>query len=303
MRFSTLLLLAACLAVPASAQTPPSTSLLLTGVADGPLPGGLPKAVEFYAADNIANLSLYGFGSANNGGGTSGAEFVFPDTSLTAGSFIYLAAPGSGANNGRAAFLAFFGRPANFFSDAANVNGDDALELFFDANGDATFDSTEVIDTFGEIDVDGTGRPWEYLDGWAYRENNSGPDGSTFAIANWRFSGVDMLEGGVTNATTTMPFPIGTYTRTIVAGEGAPTSALALSVANPVVGTATVRFAVPTSGDATLALYSLTGRRVATLATSSGTATLDARGLAAGVYVLRLDAAGETLARLVTVVR
>ena len=91
---------------------------------------------------------------------------------------------------------------------------------------------------------------------------------------------------------------------TTVAGEDTPgTPALALAVANPVVGAASVRFNVPTVGD--LALYSLTGRRVATLATAaaSGTATLDTRALAAGTYVLRLDAAGETLTRLVTVVR
>ena len=87
-----------------------------------------------------------------------------------------------------------------------------------------------------------------------------------------------------------------------VAGEASPEASLALSVANPVVGTATVRYAAPTP-DATLALYSVTGRQVATLAAHAGTATLDTRGLAAGVYVLRLDAGGQALTRLVTVVR
>lgn len=88
----------------------------------------------------------------------------------------------------------------------------------------------------------------------------------------------------------------------IVAGEAQPEGALALVVSNPLVGTATVRYSAPTP-DATLALYSVTGRRVAALDARAGTATLDTRGLAAGVYVLRLDAAGETLTRLVTVVR
>ncbi len=91
-----------------------------------------------------------------------------------------------------------------------------------------------------------------------------------------------------------------------VAGEAAPEAALALVVPNPLAGTATVRYTAPTAeamASATLALYSVTGRRVATLDARAGTATLDTRGLAAGAYVLRLDAAGETLTRLVTVVR
>ena len=42
--------------------------LTLTGVIDGPLPGGTPKALELYANCNVADLSQYGLGSANNGG-------------------------------------------------------------------------------------------------------------------------------------------------------------------------------------------------------------------------------------------
>jgi hypothetical protein len=52
-----------------------ATDLLLTGVVDGPLTGGLPKAVELYVVNDIPDLSLYGLGSANNGGGTDGQEF------------------------------------------------------------------------------------------------------------------------------------------------------------------------------------------------------------------------------------
>ena len=82
------------------------------------------------------------------------------------------------------------------------INGDDAIELFF--NG-------AVIDVFGDINVDGNGQPWEYLDGWAYRVAQTGPDGSTFALGNWTFSGVDALDGETNNGTAATPFPIGTY--------------------------------------------------------------------------------------------
>lgn len=56
-----------------------------------------------------------------------------------------------------------------------------------------------VVDVFGDINVDGSGQPWEYMDGWAYRVDGSGLDGTTFAIGNWFFSGPNALGGEATN--------------------------------------------------------------------------------------------------------
>lgn len=42
------------------------TDLIITGIIDGPLPG--PHAIELYAVNDV-NLSEYGIGIANNGGG------------------------------------------------------------------------------------------------------------------------------------------------------------------------------------------------------------------------------------------
>lgn len=176
-----------------------ATDLLLTGIYDGPLSGGTPKGVELYVLNDIADLSEYGIGSANNGGGSDGVEFTFPAVAASAGSYLYL-------TNVQVEFSAFFGFDADFVDDASNssvsINGDDAVELF--RNG-------EVVDVFGEIDVDGSGQPWEYLDGWVYRVNGTGPDGSTFVPSNWIYGGIDALEGGMTNSTVANPFPAGTY--------------------------------------------------------------------------------------------
>ncbi|MFQ5445680.1 MAG: HYR domain-containing protein, partial [Saprospiraceae bacterium] len=173
-----------------------SGTLVITGVIDGPLSGGVPKAVEFYAMTAIADLSLYGFGSANNGGGSDGQEFTFPAVAVAAGTHLWVASQAAGFNT-------FFGFNPDYTSNAASINGDDAIELFF--NG-------AVIDVFGDINQDGTGQPWEYKDGWAYRVNSTGPDGSTFVLANWTFSGPDALDGETSNATAATPWPIGTYT-------------------------------------------------------------------------------------------
>ncbi|MBK7338329.1 MAG: hypothetical protein IPJ00_20205 [Saprospirales bacterium] len=49
------------------------------------------------------------------------------------------------------------------------------------------------------------------MDGWAYRNNSTGPDGPGFAIGNWFFSGINALDGAPNNAAANPPFPIGAY--------------------------------------------------------------------------------------------
>ena len=63
-----------------------------------------------------------------------------------------------------AGFTNFFGFAPNYSSFALGINGDDAVELF--KNG-------SVVDVFGDINVDGSGQAWDYLDGWAYRNTGS----------------------------------------------------------------------------------------------------------------------------------
>lgn len=175
--------------------------LILTGAIDGPLAGGTPKAIELFVTADIADLSVFGLGSANNGGGSDGQEFTFSG-SASAGDFLYVAHEATGFTN-------FFGFAPTFVDNvsphAVAINGDDAIELF--QNG-------SVIDVFGDINVDGTGQPWEHLDGWAYRVSGTGPDGATFALANWSFSGANALDGETTNAFAATPFPIGTFSPT-----------------------------------------------------------------------------------------
>ncbi len=69
---------------------------------------------------------------------------------------------------------------------------------------------------FGDINVDGNGEPWEYLDGWAYRNSSTGPDGNVFVLNNWSFSGPNALDGELLNATATSPVPVGTFIPTII---------------------------------------------------------------------------------------
>lgn len=160
--------------------TPPTNNspLILTAVFDGTLTGGTPKGFEIYVAQDIPDLSVCGIGSANNGGGSDGQEFTFPADSASAGDFIYVASE-------TANFNAYFGFNPNYTSNAASVNGDDAIELF--CNGD-------VVDLYGDIDIDGTNTDWDYLDSYAKRIDNTGAS-AVFTPSNWIFAGRNVLDG------------------------------------------------------------------------------------------------------------
>jgi len=171
--------------------------MVITGAFDGPLTGGTPKLIEVYVINDITDLSTYGIGSANNGGGTDGQELAFTG-SATAGDFIYITA------GAEADLMTYFGIEADYVNSLASINGDDALELF---------SGGVVIDTFGELDGSGTG--WDYLDGWAYRTSSTGPDGTTFTIANWTFSGINATDSCESNSTCASEFPIGSFTNSV----------------------------------------------------------------------------------------
>ncbi|WP_420456924.1 choice-of-anchor Q domain-containing protein [Rubrivirga sp.] len=280
-------------------------ALVITGVIDATLSGGTPKAIEFYVLEDVADLSVYGVESANNGGGADGPEFTFPAVSASAGDFIYVA---SEVPN----FTEWFGFAPDYTAGAANINGDDAIVLYFTGDGD-----NEVVDTFGDPDTDGTGEEWEYTNGWAYRSDGTGPDGD-FDPDNWFYSGVDALNGETSNDTADTPFPVGSYSpgidQTILAAPASlvesMTEPVRLGVApNPFGARASATFAVAEGQPVTVALYDVMGRRVQDVFSGPAQAEtpfevdIDGLSLAAGVYVLVLQ--GETVraTRQVTVAR
>ena len=173
-----------------------NAQLIITGIIDGPLSGGLPKAVELFALDEIPDLSIYGIGSATNGGGSDGVEYSFSG-SAAEGDFLYVSLEIEG-------FEAFFGFAPDFDATTAalSINGDDAIELFQEG---------VVIDTFGEITHGGGLLAWSYVDGWAYRTNFTGPDGASFELSNWILSGEGALAGATSNTAASVPFPIGSF--------------------------------------------------------------------------------------------
>ncbi|GGF73282.1 ExeM/NucH family extracellular endonuclease [Alteromonas lipolytica] len=180
---------------PEEPPVPVSTPLILAGVIDGDLSGGLPKAVEVFVTADMPDMSVCGIGFAQNGGGTDGQEFTFPAMAASAGeSFII--------SNETSGFTAFFGEAPDFQSGQASINGDDAIELF--CNG-------ELVDVFGDPEVNGDYEAWDYTDSWAYRVSNTTAS-TTFNPADWTMAGRAALDGESTNATAATPYPYKTFT-------------------------------------------------------------------------------------------
>ena len=176
--------------------TPPdANALVLTAVLDMDLPeaGSTGKAVQVQAMDDISDLSWYGVGVANNGGGTDGQEYQFPAVGLDSGQVVWLV-------RDALAYANYFG--ANFASNgivldassAISQNGDDAIELFFNGT---------VVDLYGDLDVDGTGEAWEYTDSWAFRTCNVDESlrtpSTTFDVTQWTLGGPNCSDDSENN--------------------------------------------------------------------------------------------------------
>lgn len=133
----------------------------LQGVIDftTPAAGSTGKAIHLRADSAISDLSNYGIGVANNGGGTDGREFNLPAISVAAGEDVLVVRDSAAMAAYMVECFAEFEHIIVDTTEVISQNGDDAIELFLGLN---------VIDTYGDANVDGTGMPWEYSDSWAY---------------------------------------------------------------------------------------------------------------------------------------
>ena len=159
--------------------------MMLQGILDLTVPtaGSDGKAIHLVVTSDIADLTNYGIGVANNGGGTDGQEYTFPEGSATAGMHVLVA---RSAEAMEAYGITGFDLVLDA-SSSISQNGDDAIELYFGGN---------VIETFGDPDTDGTGEAWEYQDSWAYMVEGA-----------WTYGGVDCSDGTTTTCESSCPYP------------------------------------------------------------------------------------------------
>lgn len=195
--------------------------LVISGVMDGTLSGGVPKLVELYVINDVADLSVYSLENFNTPGSTTPTNSLQLSGSATAGTFLYA----TNSSTDQSELDTWFGSGVvtfgtNAFQGAGSqisINGDDSLQLSL---------SGAPIDQFGVPGTDGTGEAWEYLDGWAYRNDDVAAT-TTFSDSDWTFSGTNVLDGAGSNAGAGADaFPIGTFSFTTTAVIPEPTAFL-----------------------------------------------------------------------------
>ena len=171
---------------------------VLTGVLDGTLPNGEPKAIEFYTPVAIPDLSIYSLNLYSNGN-TDITTTSALSGSAAADSFFYLIGTGDTPE-----FESIFGTSLNTQElAAANSNGDDFYELVVSA-------TSTVVDDYGVFGVDYSDMTGDFLDSYAYRVDGT-VDGPGFVEANFTYGGANALDN-LTPAEIAAAVPFGTYT-------------------------------------------------------------------------------------------
>ena len=246
-----------------------SVDIELRGVMDFTVStgGSTGKAHHLVATADNVQLSDYGLGSANNGGGTDGEEFSLPAGIVNNGDNILVV-------RDAAAIEAYFTTAGyNLFDlvivdtggDVVNGNGNDAIELY--KNG-------SVVETFGDI-TDSSAADWNYLDSWAYK--------TTLGAAwptGWSYGGVDCTDGSTTifDSSCVYPFLESLSTKAFSKAE--------LSIYPNPVNNGLVTIKSPLAGAKNIALFDAIGRNV--LKTELTSEALDVSELGAGLYLLKV---------------
>ena len=168
-------------------------SLSLQGIMDFTIPnnsGNSGRGLHFIALDDISDLSIYGFGVANGSEGSDGLEYSFDAISVLSGEDIIILRNPSTMENYLGDCYSEFEHVLEFPSstNVHNFNGDDAIELFMSGN---------LIETFGNVNIDGTGEDWEYLDSWVYKVNGE-----------WTYGGVNCTDGSESTFNSNCIYPI-----------------------------------------------------------------------------------------------
>ena len=166
-----------------------TNDLYLQGVIDFSVPSGGTdgKAIHLVATADITDLSVFGIGVANNGGGTDGLEYSLDAVSASSGDDILVA-------RSVEAMSAYFADCYSAFdiimiaNGKIDQNGNDAIELY---------EGESVIETFGDVNVDGTDQVWEYLDSWAYKVGDT-----------WTYGAVNCTDGSQTTLSSNCIYPI-----------------------------------------------------------------------------------------------
>ena len=170
--------------------------LMITGVLEGAMGNrSYPRMIELYAIKDIPDLRLYGFDVASNGSNSTTISNtntqIFQNVSLVAGQF-YLVSRLNFGHTYFASNTGFFPGLQQTQNGAGGHKWRQSNEVWIDGNdpiilykrSDINSSVWKKVDEAGVNGQNGSGKPWEYTNGWLYRKNNTGPK-TTFDMNDW----------------------------------------------------------------------------------------------------------------------
>jgi len=165
-----------------------NAGLIISEVVDATLSGGNPKFVEI-TNTGVTDYTFTGGGIVLQSNANTDLDIDVDLTGITinAGQSFVIQSTGNG---GQAIFESTYGFAADLYTSVFFSNGDDRYILADADDGAGT--ATNLVDIHGEIDTDGTGEAWEYLDSYAYRLPTAiSGNGGVFAIGEWFHAGAN----------------------------------------------------------------------------------------------------------------
>ena len=169
--------------------------LMITGVMSGGRSNDYPIVVELYAISDVANLNIYNVGIDQNQNSNQNYHrypyYTLPNVALPKGSYFYVYYSSSQFDNYFSNYLSTSDKIAGTNTNASRSQGhfhttragDDAITLIR-KHTVPNPDVWEIVDVVGVIGEDGTGKAWEYNEGWLYRKANKFPT-PTFNMNDW----------------------------------------------------------------------------------------------------------------------
>ena len=157
---------------------------IITIISDGDCSGGTPKMVEIYAQGEV-DFTLYSLENQTNANTSWGATMSLASFETVTNDFIYIYLDSSDPEVFATEYPSASPAEEN---NVANFNGDDRIRIILDSD-------SSVVDQYGVDAEDGSGKPWEYKDGYAKRKNETIPNGG-FTVGDWTYENSGLNEEG-----------------------------------------------------------------------------------------------------------
>ena len=157
---------------------------MITIISDGDCSGGNPKMVEIYAQGAV-DFTLYSLEKQSNGAASWGTTTSLQSFGTVTDDFIYIY---SDSTSDEVFATEYPSASPAVESGVVNINGDDGIRIILDSDG-------SVVDQYGVDAEDGSGKPWEYTDGYAKRIDGTDPDGG-FTASDWTYEKSGLNEEG-----------------------------------------------------------------------------------------------------------